>query len=338
MTTTFVFVGGYLGAGKTSLMLAAARRLQQNRVPAAILTNDLGTGLVDTQLARAGGFAASEVTGGCFCCNFTDLAREAEKLAALGPQVIFAEPVGSCVDLARTVIRPLQRYLADRFRVAPFTVLVDPGRARETMDAHSSYLFHQQIAEADLVAFSRADLYQEFPELPGVECRRISAVTGQGLGEWLEEVLEGGRPAGAHPLQVDYPVYAEAEASLGWLNWQGELRLRRGLTPAAVVGPLLAELGRSLAESGAVIAHLKLFDQASTGHLKASLVRNQDEPALEGRLDAPPAARHRLVLNLRASADPELLRAVVEKAAAGLPGKFTVKHLECFRPAVRQAG
>src|SRR4029079_11387781 len=47
-----VIVGGMLGAGKPTLILAAARRLSSRRLRCAVVTNDQGHGLVDTAMAR----------------------------------------------------------------------------------------------------------------------------------------------------------------------------------------------------------------------------------------------------------------------------------------------
>ena len=71
--------------------------------------------------------------GGCFCCRFSDLMDSAERLRAHEPDVILAEPVGSCIDISATVLQPIKRYYGDRYRLAPFTVLVDPQRAHELL-------------------------------------------------------------------------------------------------------------------------------------------------------------------------------------------------------------
>ena len=46
---TIVTIGGFLGAGKTSLIVAAARLLHGRGVKAAALLNDQGSDLVDTR-------------------------------------------------------------------------------------------------------------------------------------------------------------------------------------------------------------------------------------------------------------------------------------------------
>jgi len=121
-------VGGMLGAGKTSLILEAARRIRTRGLRPAIVTNDQGSGLVDTALAEQAGVPAGEVAGGCFCCRLPDLLRATDALDAYHPDIVFAEPVGCCTDLTAKVLRPLLRDEPWRFRVAPLTVLVDPVR------------------------------------------------------------------------------------------------------------------------------------------------------------------------------------------------------------------
>src|ERR1700761_1367952 len=90
---TIVVVGGFLGAGKTSMILSAAQRLERRGTRCAVLLNDQGIELVDTRLTELHEVAAREVTGGCFCCRFSDLVAAIESLRELRPEVIFAEPV-----------------------------------------------------------------------------------------------------------------------------------------------------------------------------------------------------------------------------------------------------
>ena len=331
-------MGGFLGAGKTTLLLAAGARLRTAGKRVGIILNDQGGELVDMRLAESAGFPAREITGGCFCCRFSELVRAAGSFSPReAPDVILAEPVGSCADLAATILRPLERYYAGRYRLAPLTVLVDPARATELLgpaaDPLSSYLFEKQIAEADLVRFSKADLYHEFPRIPGIDARPLSAETGAGVAGWLDEVLSWNGEPGKRHLDIDYTRYAEAEASLGWLNWRGELRLSRPLTPAAILGPLVTELDSALNSAKIPIAHLKIFARSAAGHIKASVCRNGERPIVSGTLDALPSARCTITINLRASGPPDVLSALVAKAVRNLPGKFTSDHVEAFRPS-----
>ena len=47
-----VLVGGFLGSGKTTLILAAARELERRGLRSAMVWNDQGGDLVDSRLDR----------------------------------------------------------------------------------------------------------------------------------------------------------------------------------------------------------------------------------------------------------------------------------------------
>jgi len=331
-----VLVGGFLGAGKTTLMLAAARELAARSLRCAVIVNDQGDALVDTQYAHLHELAYEEVTGGCFCCRFSDLVTGLDRLRAHQPDVIFAEPVGSCTDIAATVLRPLQDY-SESYRLAPFTVLVDPQRAeallRDDADQNMSYLFRKQIEEADLLCFSKSDLSRSVPDLGRTGVRQVSARSGQGIAAWLDEILSGEFSAGKKPLAIDYAQYAQAEAALAWLNLQVSLQPQLPLSPAFVLGPLLEAMDRSLSAAGMSIVHLKAIVSSETGFVKAAICTNGAEPAVEGMLDASPARRHELLLNLRCVGDAAQVRQIVEECLLQSGLSMTVPRIGCFHPA-----
>lgn len=328
-----VIVGGFLGAGKTTLILAAARLLAGRGIRSAIILNDQGESLVDTELARSSGFHAGEVTGGCFCCRFSDLIRIAEQLRAHSPTVIFAEPVGTCTDLSATILQPIQQNYSNAFQLAPLTLLVDPHRAQQLQDPDIAFLFQKQLEEADLVCFTKSDLYPEPPRLAGVSARQISARTGRGVAAWLDEIMSGRLALGGTILEIDYARYAQAEAALAWLNAEADFTCDPPLSPAMLLGPLLDRLDRELTRANIPIVHLKALDRTPAGSLKAALCANGEEPSVEGALDASSAINHRLLINLRAAGRPEPVRAIVESALESLPGRMSGRRIQCFSPA-----
>jgi hypothetical protein len=296
-------VGGFLGAGKTTLILAAARLLAQRGLRPAAILNDQGGDLVDTRHAGALGIDCDQVTGGCFCCRFPDLVDAAGRLLAFQPDVIFAEAVGSCTDIVATTLRPLRRDHQDRFRIAPLTVVLHPQASFGHPDL--DFLYQNQVAEADLL-FAR----------------------GESVQAWIDCLLSGDVPAGAKSLDIDYARYAEAEAALAWLNARVIADAAPPISAPMLIGPLLDRL-----EPRIPIVHLKLFMQSDAGYLKAALTGNGQDPRVEGALDASPSARHEILLNVRALTDPDSLRATVEREFAALPARVAWQRVECFRPA-----
>lgn len=329
-------VGGFLGSGKTTLILKAADLLRQQGKRVAVILNDQDAGLVDTQHVLARGIAAREVVDGCLCCRFSQFIAMAGELASQQPDVIFAEPVGSCIDLNATVIRPIQTLYSDRLRLAPLSVLLDPATATrlsaEAVDSDIRYLVNHQLAEADLVCTTREDLHPPRVELPIPIDFRLSGKTGLGVEDWMNSVMMPSKVVGACLLDLDYSRYAEAEAALGWLNLHAHVDLASPVAPALICGPLLDALENALTNAGIVIAHLKIFDRAASGWVKASICANGDEPIAEGDLLADAANHHEVALNLRAVADPAHCKDIVLSALNRIEGTVQIQHLKSFRP------
>ena len=357
----YLMLGGFLGAGKTTAVARLAQHLTSQGLRVGLITNDQGSELVDTAMLRSRGFATEEIPGGCFCCRFNSLVDAANKLtAASRPDVFIAEPVGSCTDLVATVTYPLRRMYGDQFTVAPLSVLVDPARARrifgldsgQTFSEKVIYIYRKQLEEADIIVINKADslsadqqhelrraLGEAFPDK---EIFHVSARTGQGLEPWFARITSAEQPGGA-AMAVDYEVYAEGEALLGWLNCTVRLAAKKPFDGNKFLQALADDLQKRLSKQGAEIAHLKMTldpDEGLGDLAVINLVRNDFVPELSQSLEEP-LTRGQLILNLRAEAAPEVLRAAVEAAVAKCGGgnpklSATLEHLEHFRPGKPQ--
>lgn len=332
-----ILIGGFLGSGKTSLIVKAAAVLQQSGKRVAAILNDQGAELVDTALVRSHNISAGQVVVGCFCCRFSELIDAAENLKQYRPDVIFAEAVGSCTDISATTLQPLKRDFAHTFRLSPYTVLIDPARWLEVhsgrANADIAFLFQKQTEEADLVCCTKSDRYHHEISLPGVPVRYISVFDGSGVAAWLDELTCGGMRSGGRILEIDYQQYAKAEAALSWLNCRFRLERDPPVSPALVIGPLLDALDEAFTADGMQIVHLKISNETDSGFLKASLIANGQEPEVEGDLAASPARLHNVLLNVRAVAEPSLLEAAVVQQIKKVPGLVTIEALQCFSPA-----
>jgi Ni2+-binding GTPase involved in maturation of urease and hydrogenase len=351
-------VGGFLGAGKTTAILKAAQRFRAEGLRVGLITNDQSYGLVDTAMLSSHGFAVEEITGGCFCCRFNSLVEASERLSAEAtPDMFIAEPVGSCTDLKATVDYPLRRMFGADFQIAPLSVLVDPVRAMRILGLETGksfsrkvlYIYRKQLEEAEVIVINKADLLSAerldalrtalAAEFPAARVHAMSARSGQGLEEWVELVTaESPRLGGA--MGVDYDTYAEGEALLGWLNTTVRLESAAGpFDGNALLARLAGSLQAALRELGAEVAHLKmtLMPGEDGGDIAvANLVRDDGHPELSHTLREP-LESGQLILNLRAEADPELLKSLALPAidaAASEAGRIraTVEHVECFRP------
>lgn len=353
----YIMIGGFLGAGKTTAVAALAQRLSARGRKVGLITNDQGQELVDTAMLRSKGFATEEIPGGCFCCRFNSLVDAADKLSeAARPDIFIAEPVGSCTDLVATVTYPLRRMYGDKFRIAPLSVLLDPVRAMRVFGLQAGgsfspkviYIFKKQLEEADLIVVSKAELLgvelrQALAaairrEFPAAEVLFASVRTGEGVDEWFSK-LEAEEQSERRTMDVDYGIYAEGEAMLGWLNATVACEPSVDFDANAFLRSYAEAIQKKLQTQGAEIAHLKMTfsPNAGLGDIAViNLVRSDFIPELSIRLEQP-AGAGQIIVNLRAEADPDALSAAV---SASLPGvvldfkglRASLDHLEHFRP------
>lgn len=349
----FIMIGGFLGAGKTTTISRLAGRFQSLGQGVAIVTNDQATDLVDTHLLRSQGFSVGEVAGSCFCCNFNELTRTVENLAAdRRPDVVITEPVGSCTDLVATVLRPLQQIYDRPFDIAPYGVIVKPSHGIRILkkmagggfSPQAEYIFRKQIEEADFVIVNRIDelkadvvdelvamLDDQFPNRPVV---RISAKTGVGFDSLCECIDQRGE-FGRRIIALDYDAYAEGEAELGWLNAQLTLQAKTPLELDAFLLRLLTELRDRLALIPAETAHLKAIGLWEGYYAVANLVSSCTEPVLSLASNCRTSAAS-VVINARVAVDPDTLTDAVRSAIAQTAATFaavpSIDTLQSFRP------
>jgi len=349
-----ILVGGFLGAGKTTLLVQAAGRLFREGKRVGVITNDQSAELVDSALLRQKGFDVAEVSGGCFCCHFNELAGAIEQLACDHcPDVIFAEPVGSCTDLSATVLQPLKSFYANSLVVAPFSVLVDPSLLRECPEVSTAgsfshdidYIVHKQMEEADLLVVNKIDrLGQEERGnlMNWVSARfgqartvHLSALSGEGVDQWLKLVSTSG-PAGRRVVDVNYDRYAEGEAALGWLNATVQLRAALAINWKQFCSDLLTEVEREIRNQSGTIAHVKLLLNGADGYVLGNVTCPAgSQPRIQGEVGTT-AEEVLLVFNARAQIDSDRLYSIFERALRRTAGPMTeinVITMTNFSPA-----
>ena len=349
----FIMLGGFLGAGKTTTIARLARHYQSRGLKVGIVTNDQATDLVDTNSLRAQGFDVGEVPGACFCCNFNKLTETVSQLEKFArPDVVLAEPVGSCTDLVATVVRPLQQLFAATFDVAPYAVLLKPshgsrilrGEAKGGFSPQAAYIFKKQLEEADLIVINRIDelsadeadalgnLLQS--QYPGTPVLRMSAKNGTGFDALVEFIDQRGH-FGQRLMDVDYDTYAIGEAELGWLNSSLTVTADKPFSLDELLLDLISRLQTSLAEIVAETAHLKAIGMADGLYGVANLVSSFSDPELS--LPSKGQVREaELVVNARVATAPDTLTEHVEQAvrAACLErgATATFQQTQSFRP------
>lgn len=342
-----VMIGGFLGAGKTTLVLRMAQQLAAQGKRVGMVTNDQAPGMVDTRLVRLAKFSVAEVSGGCICCKFDDFEAEIRHLVReLEPDVLLVEPVGSCTDLAATVLRPLLHYVPG-LTVAPLTALVDPAawlemKQRGSMLAETSYIYQKQLAEADILLLNKSDITSRQSmeivkaevdaRIPRAQILPISAQTGADIDEWCQRVLAS--EGSGHPVDIDYDTYAKGEQWLGWLNATIELESRGTPRWKRTLPKFMREVCRALSEAGEVPAHLKCLLTSGSFIAASNATLGSPSPSLRVLESGRSKRKAELVVNLRIGLPPRYLRPAVTAAIGSMSNVQGTILTECsFAPS-----
>jgi Ni2+-binding GTPase involved in maturation of urease and hydrogenase len=348
----FVMVGGFLGAGKTTTLGRLARFYMDRGQRVGLVTNDQAQDLVDTNSLRAQGFPVEEVAGACFCCRFDDLIDRVSKLE-MGdrPDVILAEPVGSCTDLVATVVQPLKDLYRARFEVAPYAVLFKPSHGQRVLAGEeggfspkAEYIFRKQLEEADAIVINRVDelapaavdelAARVAAQYPGTPVLRMSAKTGQGF-EALTALLDQQGSFGRKILDIDYDIYAEGEAELGWLNSSVHVSAATAFDLDDLLMDVVRRLRQALAKLDGEVAHLKVIGLGEASFGVANLVSS----GTEAELSLPARGRVNeadVIVNARVAVDPVVLerevRQAVETACQSRGARAAFRQTQSLRP------
>ena len=346
-------IGGFLGAGKTTTVSRLARRYVSDGKTIGIVTNDQATDLVDTHSLRSQGFDVGEVAGSCFCCNFDALTSTVEGLGENNlPDIILAEPVGSCTDLVATVIRPLAKVYGQPLDIAPYGVILKPSHglkilrneAKGGFSPQAAYIFRKQLEEADFILINRVDqltaqevteltslLHDDFPKRPIL---KVSALTGEGFDD-LAEFLGQRGDFGSRKMDVDYDIYAEGEAELGWLNSQVTVTADTPFSIDKLLHRIIEALHRSFRELDIESAHSKAIGMGDGFYGVANLVSNATGPETSLAANTETCSAD-VVVNARVATDPEQLESLVRSAIAEsckeVSAQFGIVSLQSFRP------
>jgi hypothetical protein len=208
----------------------------------------------------------------------------------------------------------------------------------------AAYIFRKQLEEADAIvvnridelsAADRKDLAERVAkEFPGTPLLWMSAKTGEGFAG-LAEFLDQQGNFGRRILDIDYDIYAEGEAELGWLNSSVAVRAPEAFALDDLLLDVVKGLQSSLAKRGAEVAHLKAIGVSEGGFGVANLVSSKTGP----ELSLPSRNRTQegdVIVNARVALDPaaleEEVRKTVETACRGRKARVEFRKTQSFRP------
>lgn len=164
----FLIIGGFLGAGKTSLMLQLVPHMR-DRLGAGkivILENEIGQVGIDDRVLAGAGYSVRGMTAGCVCCTLAgELILTVKALGKdLAPDWIIMEATGMAFP------QSIKENLADALGVdARICCLTDAKRWPRLLKP-MEHLLPMQLKEADAVLINKIDLV----DAPALEAVRES--------------------------------------------------------------------------------------------------------------------------------------------------------------------
>lgn len=352
----YIVIGGFLGAGKTTSMIAFAEHLGRQGKQAAILVNDLGAKhLVDACFTQAAGCAAEEITGGCICYQTEHLVDSLRRLRDLrGADLILSDIPGCGIGALDHVYHRLNQDYPGEFQFCPFVAVADPERLRVIMPEQArlnlpeemAFLFDAQLKEAEVILLNKIDKlspeetqsYMDFLEssYPQAKVFPMSARNGQGIGEAIDYLFSHESALPVVDIGYGSPAFIAAEARLSWYDRQFFVRSQReeGFDGNGFVRELIDSVRLRLASLKRNAPHLKVLAEDEQGRLlKASLLGVDYATEFDRQL--PGACQQlQVVVNARAACESRLLERVMDEAMKDIAGRYhltaEVLSTECF--------
>ena len=337
----FAVISGFLGSGKTTAMMALTKTYTERYGRAAMISNDLGEGvlLADHRLAQLGGCRAVQITDECICFCHDVLTEKLEACYADGCDLVVSDIPGFGVGAQEHVYHGLSENFPGRFELAPFTVLIEPRNLRLLREGNAGdmgTILDAQLKEADLIVLSKCELMTEqereeglhwlADRYPWTDRIAVSAKTGEGLDAFCL-ALQNGRASLRHP-EIDY----DAEDLQNAMDSLSEYYLQyRALVCCddfdgnAYLIELAEEIRAAVGAAGYEIPHLKLLAWSPEGDYGKADILGTDRPVELPHRFADPCTDLGVLINTSAACPDAELNAILGNAVKAVSDRYQLE-------------
>jgi G3E family GTPase len=343
-----ILVGGFLGSGKTTAIVSAARVLMNVNKKVAVITNDQGDQQVDASFVKSFGITTREVSKGCFCCNYQQLDDHLSALQENNPDIIFAESVGSCTDLIATIAKPLFQFkpeietVISIFADAELLMSVIEGRSSFTDSVR--YIYKKQLEEADILILNKVDLIDTRQlttldhviksEYPGKIILHQRSLETEDIERWLDCLEQFTNSNPRKSLDIEYDEYGSGEAMLAWLDKDIIIRTSQG-EALFIAGKIMGSIADQLQSRHLAIGHLKFF--VDTGKRKVKISFTATSTSVDLKIQMHETNCVRLLINARVETAPGILKTLVDDVLSNA-SKVYKCHLDMGKWSVFKPG
>ncbi|MDJ0612951.1 MAG: GTP-binding protein [Rhizobiaceae bacterium] len=255
LTIPVTVIGGYLGAGKTTLINHLLRNADGRKL--AILVNEFGELPIDEDLIEAESDDLISLAGGCICCSYgNDLVAALVKLAdtKLKPDHVVIESSGVAIpsSIAGSVS------ILEGYSLDGVIVLVDAQNVLErASDTYLSDTILRQLTDSNIVLLNKADL-----------------VSGQQLTElkyWLADNAQGAHIIATSNSRVPLEVVLQSQSEHYISSFDTKPKHLEGFETKTIFPdrPLdLIQFGNELIEKNPDLVRVKGFAKNLSGEIK----------------------------------------------------------------------
>ncbi len=227
-----IVIGGFLGAGKTTLVNHLIRSLSHRL---GVIVNEFGQAGVDGSLIEQLQDDVTELTAGCLCCTGRDDLLRALVTISMReqkPDAVIVELSG-VADPTPVLATLLERGVRAAFRVTTLVAVVDARHVLQTLREHPEAA--RQLAYANVVVLNKTDLAEPealaraeatlrgvnpLARVIGVERGQIDADALLARDDFDPRVLDG-QETKAHAHTPDLKTFTlRADRPLDPYEWQ----------------------------------------------------------------------------------------------------------------------
>ena len=199
-----IVLGGFLGSGKTTILMKIANTFIAKGRKVAVLVNDVGEIGVDGKTLAAEGYNTTELPDGCVCCSLKSTLQIAVNNIArdVNPDVMLIEPTGLALPskVVESIVT-IHEVLPDapKFPKPDIIGVVDAVRF-PIFAAKKETFVKEQTEGSKMVIINKIDVASEkcmadtemwlSLNVGDVPLYKVSALTGEGMDKAMEAIID----------------------------------------------------------------------------------------------------------------------------------------------------